>query len=90
MTDAVHEHPVVADVASAAAKPQTAAHCGRSRSTSRDKKEPGMAPKPERTKIVGYLPHDALVRVDERVKAILARQAALERARRAAERLKRP
>jgi hypothetical protein len=50
-----------------------------------------MAPKPGRKKTVGYLPHDALVRVDKRVKEILARrEAALQRARRAAERLKRP
>lgn len=50
-----------------------------------------MASKPRRAKTVGYLRHDALVRVDERVKEILARQeAALRRARRAAERLKRP
>jgi hypothetical protein len=50
-----------------------------------------MAPKPGPTKTVGYLRHDALVRVDARVNDILARQeAALRRARRAAERLKRP
>jgi hypothetical protein len=50
-----------------------------------------MAPRPGRRKTVGYLPHDALVRVDKRVKEILARrEAALQRARRAAERLKRP
>jgi hypothetical protein len=50
-----------------------------------------MPPKPGRTKTVGYLRHDALVRLDKRVKEIRARQeAALRRARRAAERLKRP
>jgi len=54
------------------------------------KKEPGMALKRGRTKTVGHLPHDAGVRVDKRVKEILARrEAALRHARRAAERLKR-
>jgi hypothetical protein len=49
-----------------------------------------MALKEGRTKTVGHLPRDAVVRVDKRVKEILARQeAALQRARRAAERLKR-
>ena len=49
-----------------------------------------MALKPGRTKTVGHLPHDAVVRVDKRVKEILARrEAALRHARRAAERLKR-
>ena len=49
-----------------------------------------MALKPGRTKTVGHLPHDAVVRVDKRVKEILARrEAALQHARRAAERLKR-
>ena len=53
-------------------------------------KEPGMALKQGRTKTVGHLPHDAVVRVDKRVKEILARrEAALQHARRAAERLKR-
>ena len=43
-----------------------------------------------RTKTVGQLPHDAVVRVDKRVKEILVRrEAALRHARRAAERLKR-
>ena len=56
----------------------------------RGKKEPGMALKRGRTKTVGHLPHDAVVRVDKRVKEILARrEAALQHARRAAERLKR-
>jgi len=50
-----------------------------------------MALKQGRTKTVGHLPHDAVVRVDKRVKEILARrEAALQHARRAAERLKRP
>lgn len=49
-----------------------------------------MARKRGRTKTVGHLPHDAVVRVDKRVKEILARrEAALQHARRAAERLKR-
>jgi hypothetical protein len=56
----------------------------------RGKKEPGMALKPRRTRTVGHLPHDALVRVDKRVKEILARREAALRARHAAERLKRP
>jgi hypothetical protein len=42
-------------------------------------------------KTVGHLPHDAIVRVDKRVKEILARrEAALQHARRAAERPRRP
>ena len=54
------------------------------------KMEPGMALKQGRTKTVGQLPHDAVVRVDKRAKEILARrEAALRHARRAAERLKR-
>ena len=54
-------------------------------------KEPEWPARPERWKTVGHVPHDALVRVDKRVKGILARrEAALQRARRAAERLKRP
>jgi hypothetical protein len=49
-----------------------------------------MALKQGRRETVGHLPHDAVVRVDKRVKEILARQeAALQHARRAAERLKR-
>ena len=49
-----------------------------------------MAVKQGRTKTVGHLPHDAVVRVDKRVKEILARrEAALQHARHAAERLKR-
>jgi hypothetical protein len=53
------------------------------------KKEPAMALKQGRRKTVGHLPHDAVVRVDKRVKEILARQeAALQHARQAAERLK--
>jgi hypothetical protein len=51
-----------------------------------------MALKPARTKrarTVGYISHDARLRVDERVKNILARrEAQIERARRAARRLK--
>jgi len=50
-----------------------------------------MALKQRRTKTVGYLPHDAVVRVDKRVREILARrEAALQHARRGGERLKRP
>jgi hypothetical protein len=50
-----------------------------------------MVLKPGRTKTVGHVPHDAVVRVDKRVKEILARRdAALQRVRRAGERLKRP
>jgi hypothetical protein len=50
-----------------------------------------MALKQGRTKAVGHLPRDAVVRVDKRVNEILARrEAALQHARRAAERLKRP
>jgi hypothetical protein len=42
-----------------------------------------MGHKPGRRKTVGHLPHDALVRVDKRVKEILARrEAALQRAAR--------
>lgn len=49
-----------------------------------------MAPKPRRRKTAGHVPHDAGVRIDKRVKEILARrEVALQRARRAAERLKR-
>ena len=49
-----------------------------------------MALKQGRTKTVGHLPHDAVVRVDKRVKEVLVRRdAALQQARRAAERLKR-
>jgi hypothetical protein len=56
----------------------------------RGNKETEMALKQGRTKTVGHLPHDAVVRVDKRVKEILARQeAALRHARRTAERLKR-
>ena len=51
-----------------------------------------MALKPRRTervRTVGHISHDARVRVDKRVKEILARrEAAVERARRAARRLK--
>ena len=51
-----------------------------------------MATKPPRTqraRTVGHISRDARVRVDQRVKEILARrQAAVERARRAAARLK--
>ena len=43
-----------------------------------------------RPRTVGEVPHDALKRVDRRVKQILARQAAVLQARRAAERLKAP
>jgi hypothetical protein len=44
----------------------------------------------ERPPTTGEVPHDALKRVDERVKQILARRDAALRARRAAERLKAP
>jgi hypothetical protein len=51
-----------------------------------------MAVKPPRTqrvRTVGHISHDARVRVDQRVKEILARrEAAVERTRRAAARLK--
>jgi hypothetical protein len=48
-----------------------------------------MALKPQRARTVGHISHDARVRVDQRVKEILARrEAAVERARRAAARLK--
>lgn len=49
-----------------------------------------MALKQGRTKSVGHLPHDAGVRVDKRVKETLARrEAELQHARCAAERLQR-
>jgi hypothetical protein len=51
-----------------------------------------MARRPRRTqraRTVGHISHDAGVRVDQRVKEILARrEVALERVRRAAQRLK--
>ena len=48
-----------------------------------------MALKQGRRKTAGHVPHDAVVRIDKRVKEILARrEIALQRARRAAERLK--
>ena len=37
---------------------------------------------------VGHLSHASLVRIDQRVKEILRREAAIQQARRAAERLK--
>jgi hypothetical protein len=43
---------------------------------------------PDHTRTVGEVPHDALKRVDRRVKQILARQDAVLQARRAAERLR--
>jgi hypothetical protein len=44
---------------------------------------------PKRARTVGEVPHDALERVDRRVKQIFARrEAAVQQARRAAERLK--
>ena len=43
---------------------------------------------PDHPPTVGGVPHDALKRVDRRVKQILARQEAVLQARRAAERLK--
>ena len=43
---------------------------------------------PDRPRTVGEVPHNALKRVDWRVKQILARQEAVLQARRAAERLK--
>ena len=42
---------------------------------------------PDRGRTVGEVPHDALMRVDQRVKQIMARREATLRARRAAERL---
>ena len=45
----------------------------------------------EHPRTVGHVSHEALVRVDERVKDILSRrEAALRQARLAAQRLKRP
>jgi hypothetical protein len=41
----------------------------------------------KRAATVGHISHDARVRVDQRVKEILARRVALDRARRAALRL---
>ena len=45
---------------------------------------------PERPRTTGEVPHDALLRVDRRVKEIFARRDAAVRAQRAAERLKAP
>jgi hypothetical protein len=46
---------------------------------------------PNHPRTVGEVPHDSLVRVDRRVKQILAqREAALQQARRAAEKLTAP
>jgi hypothetical protein len=46
-------------------------------------------PRTERARTVGHISHDARVRVDQRVKEILARrEVAVQRARRAARRLK--
>jgi hypothetical protein len=45
---------------------------------------------PGRPLTAGEVPHDALERGDRRVRQILARQAAVLQARRAAERLKAP
>ena len=60
----------------------------------RGEKGPVMALTPVRTepvRTVGHVSHDAQARVDTRVKEILARrEAALQHARRAAQRLKRP
>ena len=42
---------------------------------------------PERARMVGYVPHAAQIRVDQRVKEILARRVALDRVRRAAQQL---
>jgi hypothetical protein len=50
---------------------------------------PRKPPRTQRGHTVGYVSHDARVRIDQRVKEILARrEAAVERARRAARRLK--
>ena len=46
--------------------------------------KPGPA---ERASTVGHISHAAQTRVDQRVKEILARRAALDQARRAAQRL---
>jgi hypothetical protein len=57
----------------------------------RAREEPAMALKqaaPDRPRTVGEVPHDALKRVDQRVKQILARREAVLQARRAAERVK--
>jgi hypothetical protein len=59
----------------------------------RAREEPAMAHRqaePGRPRTAREVPHDALKRVDRRVKQILARQAAVLQARRAAERLKAP
>jgi hypothetical protein len=51
-----------------------------------------MTPKPAltgRARTVGYVSHADQVRIDERVKEILARRVTLDRARRAAQRLNR-
>jgi hypothetical protein len=45
---------------------------------------------PESPPTTGEIPHDALERVEQRVKEILARRDATLRSRRAAERLKAP
>jgi hypothetical protein len=42
-----------------------------------------------RPKLVGYVSHDSLVRVNRRAKAVTRREAALHHARRAAERFER-
>jgi hypothetical protein len=75
------------------ASPGTAAlSAWRRRNRDGARKEPGMARKPAepgRPRTVGHVSHDALQRVDGRVKEILARrEAALKQARRAAQRLK--
>jgi hypothetical protein len=46
--------------------------------------KPGLT---EHARMVGYVSHAAQVRVDQRVKEILARRVALDRARSAAQRL---
>ena len=71
--------------------------CGQAGSASRTvsrthtRKQPVMAlkqPRTQRARTVGHISHDARVRVDQRVKEILARRdAEVERARRAAARL---
>jgi hypothetical protein len=48
--------------------------------------KPGLT---ERPRAVGHIPHAAQVRVDQRVREILARRVALDRARHAAKRVNR-
>jgi hypothetical protein len=64
----------------------------RSERTGRERSRVALkAPRKQRPRSVGYVSHDALVRVDARVKDILTRRdVALRQARLAAQRLRRP